>query len=1230
MNDGVIYINNKKFKVFQGDIEETIEIKYAIQEETLLNYLYIYDRNNPEEFWELKPELRLIADDLKEIVRTIKYEDLYLFYKERMEHWPEVTETDFGCLWISANTSHTKTYQKPNYSLEEIKMNLEPLRKLNSTDFANVYVTESNLDRWKDDYKSSLDALKEKYNYIENVVFSRISEIVNSEKTPGLRPGVSRIPEVEPFVKETIQYKVTVKIPFAITLTNIFDSIKLSENLPFIALKKDNKFYYKIYKKDFLPETDWIEKFEDSKGQGILIKIFKSKIRKNVYNDIWWLEDNTIRYGSNETLTKEKIEKILFGSITSFPVEKVDETMISISGKIIIRNTTFIDLLFLDMVTNDPLLNFYFMYKDTKVVELFPSKAQESKGKSGKRFQLYFWPKIMEEFENSFSLTLANSIDGETPVVKLHIFRITSEERIERFRTLAGILFAYYTMNKEEVIENYSKFVGDFTKALDERSSKMKEQKARMMIKLLRKKLEAKIGMKKEEIQLFINKDYSRTCVAQKQPRVMDKEEYDEFIDSGGDPERVIQFPYKSGIYYICDQNPFQGGENYQYAGLVRNKTRVPEANQKYPYVPCCFSTNQYTRKGIFKAYEETKGHPGEISSLVATASILGPGKLPKVHQSAVLPFNILRLFSFFYEENIETRIVRTAVIRDDNNSFIHACLMAEKYNFYSNLPNDEKIKLAAEYRENLARSNNFLESSQELYGLTKEDMIDLIKNKNKQFSPKLFHRFMEIKLNTNIILFKYDDKINKDGGILIPNSAHAWLSSLTDYKKGMIVIIVHRKGCEIVGDRKHSSATGDKKSVSPYFFSDPEITRGITDLYTELYSVNTIYKSGELKPYNGKDLINHILIKEATGQYIDNDGKVRALFYDDFDNLYISIEPLAPLELTDKYSTLRVPRYINSWSTVVTFLNFYKDHIIITGKNEAGIILDIIWKENISEGINETIKGFIKTIPPRTLDIEIFPSAATSSLLSGNNDDFRLFQYHKKIATYLKEYLLFIYSNHPTSDPSSLIVIKKSNYKPGLTGGLSLNNHYFVEGRKRLIVPSEEAKIKLLYYLKVMLYNAHYDVMLYKERNKIWEDYNSISDFTLRKNEIIFLSSENLLNWLKNRSEHSFNKVRIQADSDAKIPYLYKDYRLMNGKIIMIQNVHKGNRERALNVSAIWMIKGYNNGYYSDKISEVRKVSYQEFHVQTGEITTIRKETESQALIINYGEDSYGAILAF
>ena len=110
-------------------------------------------------------------------------------------------------------------------------------------------------------------------------------------------------------------------------------------------------------------------------------------------------------------------------------------------------------------------------------------------------------------------------------------------------------------------------------------------------------------------------------------------------------------------------------------------------------------------------------------------------------------------------------------------------------------------------------------------------------------------------------------------------------------------------------------------------------------------------------------------------------------------------------------------------------------------------------------------------------------------------------------MATYLKEYFLFLYSNYPDSDPETLITIKESDYRFGLMGSLSLNNHYFIENKRKLIVPSEEAKTKLLYYLKIMLNNAYQDVMKYKERNKIWEEYDSISDFTPRKNEIIFLS---------------------------------------------------------------------------------------------------------------------------
>lgn len=1153
-----IFINEKRFEIYIGDIEATVLDRYALSENTLPEYL----RELPIG-WQIDDNIIIQVENLKEIIKSVKYEDLSEFYaKSIFGKYPDVDRLEFGILWISEND-------------ENYKVNINPLQKLSSKDFPNEHAVDRHLQDFKKQWSDRSKNLKkevEKQNKINNTL--------QNQKEKG--------PDIGEFVEERITVKITLKLAPSTSPLNIFDDVTLNKEVPFIAIylnptltiedSDDVKRYYKVFE-DTIPNPEWAEELNTSQApETIVFKLLRSQIRKDLYtNVIWYPQDPETHecaieyaYGVRERLGMQQIRDAILQTL-SIPVDVIKSENVSIRGKITVDNFQVDNLVLLDMITNNKVVSNYLMVKEYNP----PRKGKgliHQMADLKQRFFVYWWPRALSSFLDSFSFTINTITDDNNPYINFHISRIKTHVEINRFRAFLSSLLGYYKSRRNRIIGEYQRNVADFS--IERRIKASSEGITKYKVNQLRSNAPT----------LFVDK-YPSICAAKRQPTIINEDEAAE------EPyEKKMLFP-KDGSnrdWYICKDDV------YQYPGLIVNKKLGNR--EDYPLLPCCFTQNQYVgKKAKLRLYMSNVAIVPNKATVSDT--IIGPGKFPRVYQQGELPFNIQRAFSLFYDENISKRIVRIAVPRGCN-TFIHACLQATNTT-YRGMNYEEQLKKASTDRKRFVNLN-VLQGAQELFNKSRDDIKAIILDEDEPFSAIEFIRLAEIIYRVNIFLFSYSiDDIQ--GSILIPAHDQAYLVQRTSYQKS-IFIIVHSEGCEVIGDRK--------MTTNQYLFSE-EIAKGIESIFKESYNVSMISKS-QITDYSPQ-VSKLLFIRDASKQYIDENGKVRALIYND--GMYISVSPLPPLR--KKEVVIIAPSGNVQWEIAKSFINKYE--FTIVGKNEEGILLNL-----------PIPYGFIHT-QTASEKLMFYPRLSRSfrdSLVPARDSLLQKFRDNKKLALYLREYILFLYSNFPSEEFEDRVVIapRGHDYTLGITGTLTLNNKLFIR-RDKLLVPSIDSKSKLLYYLKTMLFNQYAKVMEYKNRTLITGEYDSISDFIQRRGELIFLNPLSLLEWISRIiNKIPINKVQTEINFRTARPFFFSSPNLVGGKIVIVQNVSGGELKKALNVSAIWIQKKYNLGYYSDSIGG--DISYVKWSLTEPEQFHQGITTSSANVLVHPDGSTYSALI--
>lgn len=623
------------------------------------------------------------------------------------------------------------------------------------------------------------------------------------------------------------------------------------------------------------------------------------------------------------------------------------------------------------------------------------------------------------------------------PITVFKIIRGAGIDVISRFQEIVAKFVSIYNKHVKDITAEYSKYV----KGVNTRTFSIKDGTLSDIVP-----------------HVFVDK-YSRLCSKQKNP-IISEDEYNE------DDESALLFPRDDpeARVYTCKDS-----EEYKYSGLVVNNLNN---KSEYPYLPCCFKTNQKANpnSNYSKYYnEEDEDEQQEGAKKSDYERVLQTQKFANFGSFGILPEDVTKLLKIFdksYDYYRRGMHYRNPILVQ--SSFLECVLDALNFNEITK-QKDEKERETIIKTERDAVANFIRDSGlckQECYNLSVEDIENNIRNPNYYLSPALYIRALEEYYTVNIFIFQRNAS-TPSGNLVIPNHhmKHGYI--FTPLKSRLSVLIYEHTGgiwdtqyaCELI---IHYNPT-TLKTVT-VFNPDDKI---IINLYKQMLQMYSIYEVNRVvQPVQILDM------KNVKAQYIDIYGKTRYLEYKE-PHMIVYCQPLPPLNVP-------VLAVVPTVKNVQTFIDKYS-------------------LKEIRKGVY-SVEGHFEVIEGEDRGDTSLSLAHLSS-----------FVYNKRVSIHLIEYLLYLYSvyikdknvvkNTATSVKEFLSVYTTVVRRP-VTYSLDF---LVTENPKVIELESEEMSNKLNYVIRVNLLNNRKSILEYYKQNYLNNYYNSIFDFTEYSNQYLF-----------------------------------------------------------------------------------------------------------------------------
>lgn len=630
------------------------------------------------------------------------------------------------------------------------------------------------------------------------------------------------------------------------------------------------------------------------------------------------------------------------------------------------------------------------------------------------------------------------------PMTVFKIIRGAGIDVITRFQDIVAKFITIYNNHSKKITDEYSRYV----KGVNTRTFTIKDG-----------------TLSDIAPHVFVDK-YSRLCSKQKNP-IITEEEYKEDDDS------ALVFPKddpEARVYKCTDSE-------YKYSGLVVNNLGN---KSEYPFLPCCFKTNQKTNptSNYSKYYSNEEDDEQAGAKKSEYERVLQTQKFANFGSFGILPDDVTKLLKIFdksYDYYRRGMHYRNPTLVQ--SSFLECVLDALNFNEITKQKDEkERETIINVERDAIA---NFIRGSglckQECYNLSVEDIENNIRNPNYYLSPALYIRALEEHYSVNIFIFQRNASM-PSGNLVIPNHhmKHGYI--FTPLKSRLSVLIYEHTGgiwdtqysCELV--IRYNPTTLKTATV---FNPDDKL---IVNLYKQMLQMYSIYQVNTVvSPVQILDL------KNVKAQFIDIYGKTRYLEYK-VPPAIVYCQPLPPLNVPVLATTPTV-------KNVQAFIDKYSLKEIRKGVYSV-------------DGYFEVIKGAVE-------------QGDTSLSLAHLSS----FVYNKRVSIHLIEYLLYLYSvyikdkkvvkNTATSVKEFLSVYTTVTKKPVT---YSIN---FLAGNNSKVIEleSEEMRNKLNYVMRVNLLNNRKKILEYHNQNYLDNYYNSIFDFTEYPHQYLFyLNSINVM----------------------------------------------------------------------------------------------------------------------
>lgn len=1113
----------------------------------------------------------------------------------------------------SYKESRTDGWRQDEFVIKNLEDKWKPLTK---EDFAKTWVTLQ-LKPGQNELSAFDDKTVPLVNKIFLTNFSSISNLNNElknyreQKTKLLVQLREQVKKEESYRKKYLKYSpVTTTgflqdakiLEYTVQVDNdsleLFNITTLTEMIPFVSVKSGDQNYYKFLK-NTVPIRSWIEELEED---GILLKMKSDSTTEKWSTIIIKYIDSkkaVITFETGKKVSQLDVENELIVVFqNNFKIETRQEK--GIKGMFAVPDLRLSKSVFLELLTNDETLS-YFLYTDEstglttmkKKYHLFYSTQEDElisvvlSDKKVTRSDPFYMSKDKKVHLNI-----------HTEYLKVRVARALNLEQIQRFQIAFATILAVYKDKFNDIVKEYSTFVKNFTAESPD------------IKKVTKSRLDELMDLDPE----LFGSGYSTKCEPKLQPKPITEEEALNLPK-----DRYMRYPKDSENLLMCDS------QKYPYIGLkVSTQDETKRDDYDY-YLPCCYSEpHNVPGKKLYEYLNDIRSGQKTSSVHVVESKILTPGKF------GYLPRNIHYILNSISAEYMYLRSGVTVT----SNSFIEAVLMAidPRYKDQQN-----KGAYVEDIRKNLASSNLI---NQQLYNTDPQKTTKNILDSKMSFDSKLYTNLLEAflqkeNLNCQIIVFTRDDN-NPNGGFEIPENTQAYLFDKFADEREMILVY------------KHFGTMGDKLTNPHYelivkkplnentyiktFTGKPFISK----LYSYFKQTYKIYipQYGRYEPTT-----NNLPCK---AQILDMYGKTRALLFED--NIRIWTSPLTPLlnVLTVENKDEELP----SIEGVKKFLQKYSITILEQDVLDAKLIGLRIKLEGVPYayiGVKPT--GQLLSGIKSGLGLNIFYDSHEINVLETTKQN-------KKIADFLTQLLLYKFSmwfkdeKPQLSNPNvslaeqlvaekaniyrmskefskdNIIVIKNYDYNiKNMQRKITLTSSFFKDGK--LVADSEKTRFKLEYYLLHMLLKNKSYVLNFHERVYIDHYYTFSKDFKQAENQLIFIGSTSLINWIDYQKVGSIKKTCITPDITQQEPQFFSHWALYSGFPVIIQNVQNNSLKRALKVAVNFIQNGYNSGYSTENIES--DVEFTKYYFYQGRLI---KEGTSNISVWQYAPNKYAALL--
>lgn len=1003
--------------------------------------------------------------------------------------------------------------------------------------------------------------------------------------------------------------------------------------IPFIQYNdSDNKSYIRLYEKDVPIKTILQNSSVTIKKDTIYLTahISKGDFSDNKKAYIRCIYNITKGYISFEYLTSYfDIAVFLQRLSESFPLlDFYDFKSTKIGANFNLINVAIEELYFYYMVINDFLIRTY-LYIDEK------NKPWCEKSKI--KYHYYSYTGELDDEEEGSRLPASISLyfgSDET------FLEESTEETLTVSKNTPVSIFA----QSQEILDNFiyifvrliRSYLNEFqsVKELFRRYLSV-EEKPTTPSKPKSKKREAKDSKKRDiddlldevfkDVASSAGKNYSVMCQCPKQPIVIGQDEVEEWREkmffSGGQltPRSVMNFPYSkdpklSKLYFVCptDEQPYPAfQENF---GVNADDI---------PYVPCCQKNPNISEEQQERMFHEQKGKAAETrKSKEIRKAISKTTKTIETTDVVSTRISVI-LNQGKPDEYIFHRVTSST------SSIIHCVLTAINDQNYLR----EGENYVKRVRQQIGNEVNSEVYKQELYDMSPDEIKANILNDEIFLDPYLYYRGIEEHFNVNIFVFISPEESNQVTGkpstISTLEVPRCQLAHIRPFRSDRYTLIIYKTSsknivkCDLIIGRS-----------SPTILFDNNMAKVLFD---------TLRRSLKSHTFQGISLdrrddpwINWVKILSRNdvkllSQKIDTYGKLRVInlkFKDN--NMSIVVYPSQPLNLPTSNEI-----YTSTEEIVRLLLG-----------NPSGILSNGLWFK-----IYDYIFGIYvpcNTSSPPT-DAPISPIYQGNQIVDYKGPIYTI-RVTQRWASILIQIINWLWKleNRPLFrqwwekyahriDMQPQIPINISRFLP--TNNNSLDGirymstqwpQYFRNDGMYFYHALYDKLYNFFIREETMTEDLNDDVPIRLEGIYVWKD-----DFPQYPNTDLFIGKEDYNLWIAynliNTGMEVYNGFNYVADTLAiefanRIqPYFYQN----NDNIYLIQNVHKGEFQRAVNVCFHWYSQKINIGRDAQPATQSYPLVIYDISKKGTIIPTQSNIQGGEFLqILHYSENSYAAIL--